>query len=85
MPDSGKTTYNDSVYGDITFDNDVLEDQILIKSDGFPTYNFANVIDDHLMKISHVVRGSEYITSTPKYVLLYNAFGWNLLYSFIFL
>lgn len=77
MPDSGKTTYNDSVYGDITFDNDVLEDQILIKSDGFPTYNFANVIDDHLMKISHVVRGSEYITSTPKYVLLYNAFGWE--------
>ncbi|HOD93565.1 MAG TPA: glutamate--tRNA ligase [Clostridia bacterium] len=77
MPDKGTTTYNDAVYGDITFDNDVLEDQILIKSDGFPTYNFANVIDDHLMKISHVVRGSEYITSTPKYVRLYEAFGWE--------
>lgn len=77
MPDTGETTYNDAVYGDITFNNDVLEDQILIKSDGFPTYNFANVIDDHLMKISHVVRGSEYITSTPKYVLLYEAFGWE--------
>ena len=77
MPDSGFTTYNDAVYGDIKFSNDVLEDQILIKSDGFPTYNFANVIDDHLMKISHVVRGSEYITSTPKYINLYNAFGWE--------
>ncbi|MFA5340469.1 MAG: glutamate--tRNA ligase [Clostridia bacterium] len=77
MPDTGKTVYSDAVYGDIVFDNEVLEDQILIKSDGYPTYNFANVIDDHLMKISHVVRGSEYITSTPKYVLLYQAFGWE--------
>ena len=75
MPDTGSTTYHDEVFGDITFDNDVLEDQILIKSDGFPTYNFANVVDDHLMHISHVVRGSEYITSTPKYIHLYNAFG----------
>lgn len=77
MPDTGSTTYHDEVFGDITFDNDVLEDQILIKSDGFPTYNFANVVDDHLMHISHVVRGSEYITSTPKYIHLYNAFGWE--------
>jgi glutamyl-tRNA synthetase len=77
IPDKGTITYNDSVFGDITFDNDVLEDQILIKSDGYPTYNFANVVDDHLMQISHVIRGSEYLTSTPKYIHLYNAFGWE--------
>jgi len=75
IPD-GKTRFHDEVYGDITFDNDELEDQILIKSDGMPTYNFANVIDDNAMAITHVVRGSEYLTSTPKYTLLYEALGW---------
>lgn len=74
----GKTTFHDVVYGEITVENEILEDQILIKSDGFPTYNFANVIDDHLMDITHVVRGSEYLSSTPKYNLLYDAFGWNI-------
>lgn len=74
----GKTTFHDEVYGDITVDNDELEDQILIKSDGLPTYNFANVIDDHLMNITHVIRGSEYLSSTPKYNLLYDAFGWEI-------
>lgn len=77
MPLTGTTTYDDVVYGTISIDNKELEDQILIKSDGYPTYNFANVIDDHLMKITHVVRGCEYLTSTPKYVLLYQAFGWD--------
>ena len=77
MPREGSTTFDDTVYGSITVDNDMLEDQILIKSDGLPTYNFANVIDDHLMAITHVVRGSEYLTSTPKYNLLYDAFGWE--------
>ncbi|MCL2224655.1 MAG: glutamate--tRNA ligase [Defluviitaleaceae bacterium] len=76
IPD-GKTTFHDEVFGDITIDNREMEDQILIKSDGMPTYNFANVIDDHAMKISHVVRGSEYLTSTPKYKLLYEALGWD--------
>lgn len=76
IPD-GKTTFNDEVFGDITIDNREMEDQILIKSDGMPTYNFANVVDDHAMAISHVVRGSEYLTSTPKYKLLYEAFGWD--------
>jgi len=74
---SGKTTFHDEVFGDITIDNKELEDQILIKSDGMPTYNFANVVDDHDMAITHVARGSEYLTSTPKYVLLYNALGWD--------
>lgn len=73
----GKTTFHDEVFGDITIDHEEIEDQILIKSDGMPTYNFANVIDDHTMAISHVVRGSEYLTSTPKYNLLYEAFGWD--------
>ena len=76
MPDSGSTTFHDAVYGDITVENKELEDQILIKSDGLPTYNFANVIDDHLMGITHVVRGAEYLSSAPKYNLLYDAFGW---------
>lgn len=75
---AGTTTFHDEVYGDITVDNNDLEDQILIKSDGLPTYNFANVIDDHLMNITHVVRGSEYLSSTPKYNLLYEAFGWDI-------
>ena len=77
MPIEGSTTFDDTVYGSITIENRELEDQILIKSDGYPTYNFANVIDDHLMQITHVVRGSEYLTSTPKYNLLYQAFGWD--------
>ncbi len=78
MPKEGTTTFHDSVYGDITVENTDLEDQILIKSDGFPTYNFANVVDDHLMAITHVVRGSEYLSSAPKYNLLYEAFGWEI-------
>lgn len=77
MPREGQTTFDDVVYGSITVDNSELDDQILIKSDGMPTYNFANVIDDHLMDITHVVRGSEYLSSTPKYNLLYEAFGWT--------
>ena len=78
MPLEGSTTFHDAVYGDITIENKELEDQILIKSDGYPTYNFANVVDDHLMEITHVVRGCEYLTSTPKYNLLYEAFGWEI-------
>ncbi|HHW22153.1 MAG TPA: glutamate--tRNA ligase [Clostridiaceae bacterium] len=78
MPREGTTSFEDAVYGTITIENNMLEDQILIKSDGLPTYNFANVIDDHLMNITHVVRGSEYLTSTPKYNLLYKAFGWEI-------
>lgn len=77
MPAEGSTTYHDAVYGDITIENSELEDQILIKSDGMPTYNFANVIDDHLMNINCVMRGIEYLSSTPKYNLLYDAFGWE--------
>lgn len=77
MPTEGSTTYHDAVYGDITIENSELEDQILIKSDGIPTYNFANVIDDHLMGINCVMRGTEYLSSTPKYNLLYDAFGWE--------
>ena len=78
IPHGGQTTFSDAVFGDITVDNDTLDDQVLLKSDGLPTYNFANVIDDHLMGITHVVRGSEYLTSTPKYNLLYEAFGWEI-------
>ena len=78
MPLEGSTSYHDLVYGDITFPNEDLDDQVLIKTDGFPTYNFANVIDDHTMGITHVVRGSEYLSSTPKYNLLYEAFGWEI-------
>ena len=77
MPLEGVTTYTDSVFGEISMNNSELQDQILIKADGYPTYNFAHVIDDYLMKVTHVVRGSEYLTSTPKYVLLYDAFGWE--------
>jgi glutamyl-tRNA synthetase len=73
----GSTAFRDEVYGDISIDNKQLDDQILLKSDGFPTYNFANVVDDHLMKISHVARGCEYLSSTPKYIQLYRAFGWE--------
>ncbi len=78
MPIEGKTTFTDAVFGEITVDNSELQDQILIKTDGYPTYNFANVIDDHTMGITHVVRGSEYLSSTPKYNLLYDAFGWEI-------
>ena len=78
MPDSGTTSFEDAVYGTITVDNSELDDQILIKTDGLPTYNFANVIDDHQMAISHVVRGNEYLSSTPKYNLLYQAYGWDI-------
>ena len=77
MPLDGVTTYTDSVFGEISMNNSELQDQILIKADGYPTYNFAHVIDDYLMKVTHVVRGSEYLTSSPKYVLLYDAFGWE--------
>ena len=75
---SGVSTYHDAVYGEITIENKVLDDQILIKRDGMPTYNFANVVDDHSMEITHVVRGCEYLSSTPKYNLLYRAFGWEI-------
>ncbi len=78
VPREGATTFTDCVYGEITIANKVLDDQILLKSDGMPTYNFANVIDDHLMQITHVVRGSEYLSSTPKYNMLYRAFGWEI-------
>ena len=77
MPDTGSTSFEDVVYGTITVENSALEDQVLIKSDGLPTYNFANVVDDHLMEITHVVRGNEYLSSAPKYNLLYEAFGWK--------
>ena len=77
IPRTGTTTFHDVVFGDITVENDTLDDQVLIKSDGLPTYNFANVVDDHLMGITHVVRGSEYLSSAPKYDLLYQAFGWT--------
>ena len=77
MPKTGTSIVHDVVYGDIKVENKVLEDQILLKSDGYPTYNFANVIDDHLMEITHVIRGNEYLSQTPKYNLLYEAFGWN--------
>ena len=77
MPLTGSTSYKDSVFGEITMNNSELQDQILMKADGYPTYNFCHVVDDYLMGVTHVVRGSEYLTSTPKYVLLYDAFGWE--------
>ncbi|MBO4457594.1 MAG: glutamate--tRNA ligase [Butyrivibrio sp.] len=77
-PTEGTTTFHDELYGDVTVDNKELDDMILIKSDGYPTYNFANVVDDHLMGITHVVRGNEYISSSPKYNRLYDAFGWEI-------
>ena len=78
VPQEGTTTFHDEIYGDVTVDNAELDDMVLIKSDGFPTYNFANVIDDHLMGITHVVRGNEYLSSAPKYNLVYQAFGWDI-------
>lgn len=77
IPTEGNTTFTDAIYGDITVENSELDDMILMKSDGYPTYNFANVVDDHLMRITHVVRGNEYLSSTPKYTRLYHAFGWE--------
>ena len=77
MPLEGETSFIDELHGAVTFKNEELEDQVLLKRDGMPTYNFANVIDDHLMEISHVMRGTEFITSTPKHILLYKAFGWE--------
>lgn len=77
IPRGGTTTFHDAIFGDITVENDTLDDQVLLKRDGLPTYNFANVIDDHLMGITHVVRGSEYLSSAPKYNLLYESFGWE--------
>ena len=77
IPLEGTTTFHDELFGDITVENSTLDDQILIKADGMPTYNFANVVDDHLMGITHVVRGNEYLASSPKYNLLYEAFGWE--------
>ena len=77
MPLDGVTTYTDTVFGEISMNNSELQDQILMKADGYPTYNFAHIVDDYLMGVTHVVRGSEYLTSTPKYVLLYDAFGWE--------
>lgn len=76
-PTEGTTTFHDEIYGDITVDNSELDDMVLMKSDGYPTYNFANVVDDHLMGITHVVRGNEYLSSSPKYNRLYDAFGWE--------
>ncbi len=78
IPKRGTTSFYDEIYGKITVDNSTLDDNILLKSDGYPTYNFANVIDDHLMNITHIIRGSEYLSSTPKYNLLYEAFGWEI-------
>ena len=77
IPETGTTTFHDAIFGDITVENAALDDQVLLKRDGLPTYNFANVIDDHLMGITHVVRGSEYLSSAPKYDLLYQSFGWD--------
>ncbi|MBR0351613.1 MAG: glutamate--tRNA ligase [Oscillospiraceae bacterium] len=78
IPHEGTTTFHDEIFGDITVENSSLDDQVLIKRDGLPTYNFANVVDDHLMGITHVVRGSEYLSSAPKYNLLYEGFGWDI-------
>ncbi len=78
IPEEGTTTFHDEIFGDITVENSTLDDQVLMKRDGLPTYNFANVVDDHLMGITHVVRGSEYLSSAPKYNLLYQGFGWDI-------
>ena len=77
MPTEGTTTFHDEIYGDITVENKELEDLILIKSDGYPTYNFANVVDDHLMEITHVVRGNEYLSSSPSIIRFTKQFGWK--------
>ena len=77
VPTTGKASFDDILYGHVEVDCDTLDDNVLIKADGLPTYNFANVIDDHLMHITHVMRGTEYLSSAPKYNLLYEAFGWT--------
>jgi nondiscriminating glutamyl-tRNA synthetase len=77
IPEEGTTTINDLIYGEITYDHKVLDDQVIIKSDGFPTYHLAVVVDDHFMEITHVIRGDEWIPSTPKHLLLYKALGWQ--------
>src|SRR5690242_12275215 len=76
-PLEGTTTYHDFLRGNITFDNTTIDDMVLLKSDGYPTYNFANIVDDHLMDITHVIRGEEYISSAPRYAQVYRAFGWE--------
>ena len=78
VPEDGETSFSDLIRSEVTFQNDLIDDQVLIKSDGFPTYHFANVVDDHLMQISHVIRGEEWLPSTPKHVILYKYFGWEL-------
>ncbi len=78
VPENGETTFPDLIRGEVTFQNELIDDQVLIKSDGYPTYHFANVVDDHLMKISHVIRGEEWLPSTPKHVILYQFYGWEL-------
>lgn len=78
VPDSGKTSWSDLIHGKISFDNSTIDDQILLKSDGFPTYHLGVVVDDHLMRITHVLRGNEWISSTPKHIILFKAFGWKL-------
>ncbi len=78
IPEEGTTTFSDLIYGDITVENATLDDNVLLKSDGMPTYNFANVVDDHLMGITHIIRGTEYLSSTPKYNMLYAGFGWDI-------
>lgn len=77
IPESGKTEWRDLVRGDVSFNHDTIDDQILLKSDGYPTYHLANVVDDHLMEVTHVIRGEEWLSSTPKHILLYQAFGWK--------
>jgi len=77
IPESGTTTYDDIIHGKMEFKNALIDDQVLMKSDGYPTYHLANVVDDHLMKITHVIRGEEWLSSTPKHILLYRAFGWE--------
>src|SRR3989338_7755417 len=76
MPKRGKTSFTDSIYGNVVFENKIIDDQVLLKSDGYPTYHLANVVDDHEMNITHVIRGDEWIPSTPKHILLYSSFGW---------
>ena len=77
VPESGITTFQDIIHGEISFENKLIDDQVLIKSDGYPTYHLGVVVDDHLMEISHIIRGEEWISSAPKHILLYTFFGWN--------
>src|SRR5690606_8426354 len=77
IPRTGETAFTDAIRGDVSFANNLIDDQVLLKSDGFPTYHLANVVDDHLMAVTHVIRGEEWLPSTPKHLLLYKAFGWD--------